>query len=119
MKPRDFLRMGVAVIPVLPKSKRPAVPWLVYQNQLPSETQLARWERPGLRYNFAAVTGWQGLVVLDLDTQAAYAEWLAWAIAANGSPLYFATHTYKVRTARGVHAYLLLAQGASDVPRSV
>ncbi len=85
--------LGVAIIPIKPRSKVAAVRWQEYQNRLPSPEELVNWFESG-SYNLAIVTG-RGLVVIDFDTVDTYMMWAAM----------YKISTYQVITGRGVHAY--------------
>jgi hypothetical protein len=110
MKPSEFLKMGIAVIPVYPKSKKPAVRWRDYQRVLPKESQFQIWFRPDRdpAYNAAVICGWRGLVVLDFDDQHSYSAWLVWTVKHGGEAWEVAEKTYRVKTARGMHLYLFV-----------
>lgn len=109
VNPLDFVQMGIAVIPVLPFSKRPAVRWHRYRatgGELPSARQFQRWFRPGRLTNAAVVCGWQQLTILDFDAMASYETWLTWAADRGGAALELAACGYRVRTSRGMHVYV-------------
>ncbi|HWP00704.1 MAG TPA: bifunctional DNA primase/polymerase [Methylococcus sp.] len=73
-----YLARGWSVIPVLPGSKRPLVPWLMFQQRRPTPAQVHDWFRRWPDANVAVVTGTvSGLVVLDIDVQHGGAESLA------------------------------------------
>jgi hypothetical protein len=112
MQPADFVAQGIAVIPVLFGSKKPAIRWQRYQTQLPTPAQLARWFRPGRRTNAAVVCGWNGLVVIDFDVASAYTSWLSWCAVRGGTALAIAAHSYRVETSRGMHVYVRCNQPA-------
>ena len=109
MNAQDFLNRGIAVIPLLPKSKTPRVAWRRYQDTLPTKRETGLWFHQGWQGNVAVVCGWQGLTVLDFDTMDAYARWLQWA-RGNARTFDRARTTYKVKTSRGVHAYFLVSE---------
>lgn len=94
--------LGVATIPILARSKLPAIDkWKPYQSRLPSEFELRAWfGRPG--YNIAVVTGWQGLVIVDFDSIAAWKHFNSTSLCA--------PHTYTVLTPRGRHLYFYCAE---------
>lgn len=106
MQPVEFLQSGIAVIPLYFQTKQPMVRWQKYQKLLPTQSEAARWFRPGRKINVAVVCGWQGLTVLDFDTSAAYWDWLVWAVTEGGKAAEVAMGTYRVRTSRGMHVYL-------------
>jgi len=88
--------LGIATIPILAGSKRPALDWERWQHELPSEAKLRAWFSVG--YNLAVITGWRNLVVVDFDSLERLEIWLA-------SPQGQQTDTYKVRTRKGWHYY--------------
>lgn len=91
--------LGIATIPILARSKRPALDlWKPYQTRLPTEFELRAWfSNPG--YNLAVITGWQGLVIVDWDDREKLKEWrVSTEIGRN-------LGTYQVSTPRGVHLY--------------
>ncbi len=108
MDATGFLRSGIAVIPVLPGTKKPFVRWRRYEMQLPTEHDLARWFAPGRAMNAAVVCGWQGLTVLDFDAPPRYVSWLAWTATAGETARRVAVETYRVKTSRGMHVYLFV-----------
>ena len=114
MEPTEFLRKGIAVIPVLFASKKPLVTWRRYQHTLPTESQVRLWFHPGRKVNAAVICGWEGLTVLDFDTHPDYVAWLAWAVAEGGEARRAAVETYRVRTSRGMHLYLFI----DETPRT-
>ena len=102
-----WLKQGIAVIPILYRDKRPELKhWQPYQVALPTEDNLKQWFL-GL-HNMAAITGWQGLVVIDFDDLAVYSTWRLWATRMGSYTAYVADHTYQVKTGRGLHLYVKL-----------
>ena len=87
--------LGIACIPILAGSKRPALEWERYQHELPSEAKLRAWFSVG--YNIACVCGWRGLTVVDFDSLERLEIWLA---SPQGK-----VDTYKVQTRKGWHYY--------------
>jgi len=109
MEPTDFHQMGIAVIPVLPKSKKPAVGnWRQYQKRLPPDNLVQAWFRPGRETNAAVICGWRGLTVLDFDDATAYVAWQSWAVSEGGIARQVALETYRVKSSRGMHLYLFV-----------
>lgn len=111
MTPEHLLDLGIAVIPILNRDKKPALHWREYQTRLPSRDELKEWQKH--RFNWAAVCGWLGLTVLDFDTFDAYGLWYNWATATQGIASEVAQKTYRVVTARGVHVYLFVQNPVS------
>lgn len=96
----DWLVQGFSVIPIKFKDKSPALSgWKIYQTQLPTYGELAQWFSNQQR-NIALITGWNDLVVIDFDNMDVFWTWYALL------PL----QTYMVKTARGVHVYLKIAE---------
>lgn len=92
---------GIATIPILARSKSPALDsWAEYQQRLPTERELRAWfSNPA--YNLAVITGWRGLVVIDWDDIHAFDEWKNWL----GIKRQALLTTYRVYTSRGIHLY--------------
>ena len=89
----DLLHVGLSVIPLIPKAKRPACKWAEFQTRQASEAECATWFARDR--NIGIVTGQvSGLVVLDLDTPQSE----AWADA-------HLPPTVTVQTGRGTHRY--------------
>lgn len=107
MTPLDFIDMGIAVIPISYRSKRPNkryLPngeWQQYQNKKPCRSGVEEWLNDPL-CNFAVVCGWNGLVIVDFDNVHAHEIWIqSYGIAG------FAD-TYTVSTGRGWHYYFFV-----------
>jgi hypothetical protein len=63
-----YLRRGWSVIPVLPRDKRPAIPWASYQRARADEAEIREWYSRWPDANIGIVTGAvSSLVVLDVD----------------------------------------------------
>ena len=106
--------LGIATIPIGYKAKRPdygalkqvgstingRAVWQTYQEQLPTKSELKAWFSNNLR-NIAIVTGWQNLVILDIDNLPLYGVWRTWASHTRAELL----NTYRVQTSRGLHLY--------------
>lgn len=97
--------LGIATIPILARSKSPAIDkWKPYQSRLPTEFELRAWfSRPG--YNIAVVTGWQGLVIIDWDDVRKFTAWSVGELPREEHKN-IVHATYFVETSRGVHIYL-------------
>jgi hypothetical protein len=91
--------LGIATIPILAGSKKPALAWEEFQRRLPTERELRGWF--STEYNIALVLGWRGLVVIDFDSMLIFSQWMA-GLKQNVAEV---LSTYRVRTARGVHLY--------------
>lgn len=65
-----YLARGWSVVPILPRGKRPLVPWQEYQRRLATRDEVgdwyARWPDAGVAIVTGAVSA---LVVLDVDTR--------------------------------------------------
>lgn len=103
----EYLSIGLCVIPVLSRTKRPALRrWRQYQRVRPTEYELRHWwdTAPETEYGIAIVCGQVsgGLVVLDFDTMDLYRQWLSLHRAlAKSAPI--------VATSRGRHVYVRVA----------
>lgn len=106
---------GIATIPIGYRAKRPDFTalkrvgsidhngraiWETYQKQLPTKHELKEWFNTKLR-NIAIVTGWQNLVILDIDNLDLFNLWQSWANHTRQE----LTQTYRVKTSRGYHLY--------------
>lgn len=102
---KEYVRRGLSVIPLHPRSKKPAIPsWREYQKRLPTEEELERWFRNGSQNNIAVLTGEiSGLAVLDADS----AEAIDWC--EKNLP-----KTPSVKTARGQHNYFRFRHGLKN-----
>jgi hypothetical protein len=71
-------KKGFSVIPIKPKSKKPALPsWKEYQERKPNDKELKKWFNSGNSLNIGIVTGKiSNIIVVDLDSEEAvkYAE---------------------------------------------
>jgi hypothetical protein len=139
MSPHDFYDLGIAPIPLLPRSKRPAVAWGRYQAQMPTKADVDAWFNPSSPLNAGVVCGWQGLTVLDFDTVSSFDNFTLWmrensrmktphpehadATSTRITPAFcqpdisdvLAT-TYRVDTHRGTHLYLLVDDHPGTTP---
>jgi hypothetical protein len=110
----QWLKDGIAPIPIRARDKRPTGSWQQYQTQLPTYQDLLTWFPADNDLNLAVVTGWQGLTVADFDSILRSHKWLLWAMKSKVTRD-ISNRTYRVRTARGMHVYILV-KGAA--PRS-
>lgn len=99
---KEYVRRGLSVIPLHPRSKKPAIPsWREYQKRPPTQEELERRFGNGSHYNIGILTGSvSGIAVLDADS----AEAVAWCEA--NLP-----KTPTVQTARGRHYYFKYRSG--------
>jgi hypothetical protein len=73
----DYTRRGWPVFPIQPGSKKPFVKWKPFQGQLPSESELLDWWDQWPDAGVAIALGpFSGILVVDVDGQAAHAELL-------------------------------------------
>jgi hypothetical protein len=102
---RNYLLKGFSVIPILPRGKKPAIPWKEYQQRPPTEEELVQWFGNGAKNNIGIVTGSvSGLAVVDLDSDQAF----AFAKAKNLPP------GPTVKTGRGFHLYCKAKDGVRN-----
>lgn len=108
MTPHDaalfWLSEGVASVPLLYRSKKPAVAWTPYKSRLPVLAEIDIWYQ--WPRNLALVTGWQNLAILDFDSPDTYACWLTWQLMYQPAIL----DTYRVLSNRGIHVYYYLKE---------
>jgi len=102
-----WVSMGIGVIPVRYKDKRPAVAWEIYKIQLPTPEELNSWFARG-QHNYGVLAGWNSLMVLDFDDIAEYRTWALWATT-QATARAILSKAFSVMTARGVHVYVRLA----------
>lgn len=88
----SYLELGIPVIPVDPKAKKPAVRWKEYQQRLPTPQEASQWQWSAI----ALLTGLgSGYAVVDCDTMEAAEYWNKWRPETK----------MRVKTRRGVHFY--------------
>jgi hypothetical protein len=103
---RDFIAWGLCPMPVIPKTKQPAVPWKEFQERYPTNDELDAWS--SLNYGVGVVCGRiSNIIVIDTDSEEAeeYVQSLNLPV------------TPTVRTAKGRHRYVL--HPGFDVPNGV
>ena len=93
-----YVRSGLSIIPLAPRSKRPLIDWKIYQTRHPTDQELEEWFANG-KGNIGIVCGGVSgnLYVLDLDDPALLSEKPIAAVA---------DKTLLVRTSRGLQIYL-------------
>jgi hypothetical protein len=113
----QFIRSGIAIIPLHHRSKVPDVSliggaWEQYKTILSTEQDACHWLATGW-CNYGVVAGWCGLVVLDFDTQFIFDLWHSWWCMQGGAM------PYVVHTARGAHVYVACALEANEKRQGV
>lgn len=64
----EYQKMGLSVIPILPKQKKAAVEWRTYQQRCATKEEIVEWWHEHPDYNIGIVTGKvSGTTVVDLD----------------------------------------------------
>lgn len=67
---KGYTKMGLSVIPLVPKDKRPLIDWKVYGGRLPTDQELTDWWTREPNANIGIVTGTvSGVGVVDADGQ--------------------------------------------------
>jgi hypothetical protein len=97
-----YQRQGLSVIPVIPRSKTPCVPWQEFQETKASEDTIRRWHQKYFNFNLGIVTGRiSNIIVVDVDSKLTpYSNDVDYALR------YIATYTQPaVRTNQGYHLY--------------
>lgn len=102
---KQYIEIGLSVIPLKPQSKSPITSWKEYQERLTKEEELHDWfyNQPGLNIGIVCGKVSNNLVVLDFDNEEVYLEWLK-----KYSDLI--KKTWVVKTARGFHVYLRMLE---------
>ena len=97
-------KKGWCCIPCLPRSKKAAVSWEIYQHRLPDEQELNDFFTGYEDRNLAIITGDVStrLLVIDFDDLVLFCEW--WLKR-------FRKASLAVTTGKGVHIYFQLAEG--------
>jgi len=104
----EWLDRGVTPVPIIPGTKKPSIKWRRYQKELPNPKLVELWFRKNM--NLGLVCGGESnLVVLDFDKLPAFYDWKAKSIKRGGIARAVAQVGYKVRTPRGIHVYVFLA----------
>lgn len=95
--------LGIATIPILAGSKRPALEagWGRWQSELPSVAKLRAWFS-NLGYNIAVVCGYNNLIIVDFDSMDRHESWQT---GLDCSYEELVNSTYRVRTRKGLHYY--------------
>lgn len=110
---RAWVELGISVIPIKPRDKRPALDtWRRFQTELPSAQELRTWFSSN-RLNIALITGWRNLVVIDFDDLWRYSMWLSRLPKMRALKV---LSTYRVQTRRGWHLYFYSRQPAQSWP---
>lgn len=120
-----WLDRGCSVIPIRAHDKRPDAQalrwagslnddggptWNTYKDRQATIEELRLWFAVGPQHNLGVVTGYGGLVVLDFDLMVAYESWLTLCQHIGPTALAVARDSYRVRTARGMHVYVKVAE---------
>jgi len=105
-----YQEMGLCVIPIEGKRKKPLVAWKEYESRQPTKEELASWSEQywsnGADANVGVVCGAVSgdLVVLDFDQMSAFDAFKSeWAAMRGGRNV--ADETVVVATGRGFHVY--------------
>lgn len=106
-----FVELGIAVIPVGFRDKRPDFSliktWEPFKTELPSQIELYHWFQTG-NHNYGIITGWSNLVVIDFDDAEEYRAWSWWCFKTGGLAAAVSKQAYQVSTSRGMHVYIRL-----------
>ncbi len=103
----DLTRLGLSIIPIEPRGKRPLVRWQDYQQRRLTEAELTAHCRRRPDANIGIITGRiSDVFVLDVDGDAG-ATTLA-ALTARNGPL---PPTWRVSTGKGAHWYFWMPAG--------
>ena len=110
---KQYLSLGLAVMPIRAREKLPVGPWEQHAQERPTAAQWSEWWRqyPGVNVAvvYASSSAPEGKQLIAVDTDTAEAE--AWVSAQSPLP---ATPT--VRTAKGWHRYYHAPAGLEHTP---
>lgn len=115
-----FLEIGISILPVKPRDKKPDsffLPngsWEPFKTSIPHPAQVSNWFVTP--HNYGVITGWQDLVVIDFDDMSTYRAWLAWASIRGGLARLVATSAFRVTSSRGIHVYVRIH---NQIPRKL
>ena len=103
---KKYRSEGLSFFPIPYKSKQPAIEWRVYQERIPTATEISQWFNGGPS-NIAVVCGKVSgnLVVLDCDSQDKFSE-MAAIICQNVGIEDIRNFTRISQTSRGYHIWL-------------
>ena len=88
-----YLALGLSVIPVRSRDKRPSIPWKAFQTRRATLEEVSAWFASNPELNVGIVTGAiSGIVVIDADS----ADAVAWMAAHHPSAV-------RSRTGKGAH----------------
>jgi len=95
-----YLELGLCVIPVAFRQKRPIIPWEPYQHTRPTHEAIRTWFGDHKFLNIGIVCGpvSDNVTILDFDKTDAYHRFFDSSTLESSTPV--------VRTARGVHVWL-------------
>lgn len=101
-----WLNMGVSPIPVIPRTKMPAVDWKMWQDRTPPIKVVDHWFR-GKDENIGVICGGKhNLCIIDFDDIDQYHIFRRDTNNTCENFSRVAKYTYRVRTPRGMHLYL-------------
>jgi putative DNA primase/helicase len=103
---RNYLAKGFSIIPLKPKSKKPAIEsWKEFQGRRPTEEEIRQWFDNRSKNNIGIVTGRiSGIAVIDFDSPAA----IQFAKDQAFPP------TPTARTGNGFHGYFQYREGTRN-----
>jgi len=98
----DYSSHGLTVIPALPMSKEPAVPWRAFQREPPTSGEREAMFSVGYKINIGVICGHasHNLIVLDAETEKAFVDTVRRCESAG------LANTWIVKTPRGGHVHL-------------
>lgn len=106
----SWLGKGVAPIPVMPKSKLPAMEWRLWQKHLPPKRVIDYWFKDPSMNVGVICGGPSNLSIIDFDDINFYYDWRKENLHRNDEWGSVVKSTYRVRTPRGMHLYVKTLQ---------
>lgn len=104
-----YLNKGLSVIPLLPREKRPAIPWKEYQSRLPTEEEVKEWFSKDRNIGIVCGRVSGNLVVIDFDSVELFDEWYKRIDSEYPELRDVVMSTWIVETGKGIHVYLRLS----------
>jgi len=96
-----YSSLGLHIIPMRPKEKRPLTPWSKYLKRSPTATKLERWFKGKIpeKTGIAVICGINNLIVLDIEDIDYFDHFFRQSLEE------IAKETWVCKTGKGYHIY--------------